>query len=87
MPLYEFKCELCGVFEEWRSLAQSSDPAFCPTCQMLGKRVITAPAISLSSSLSLRKQGLEPEVVKRDREPKPQTFQNQSCGRPWMLNH
>lgn len=87
MPLYEFKCETCGVFEEWRSLAQSSEPAFCPACQTQGKRVISAPAISLSSHLSLRRPSSEPEVVKRDREPKPQSFQTQSCGRPWMLNH
>ncbi|QZZ22360.1 zinc ribbon domain-containing protein [Leptothermofonsia sichuanensis E412] len=87
MPLYEFKCQSCGVFEEWRSLSQSSDPAVCPTCQQPGKRVISAPAVNLSSSLSLRHPRSEPELVKRETEPKPQKFQHQSCGRPWMLNH
>ncbi|NJP11250.1 MAG: zinc ribbon domain-containing protein [Leptolyngbyaceae cyanobacterium RU_5_1] len=85
MPLYEFKCQTCGVFEQWRSLAESSNPAFCPTCQVQGKRVFSAPAVNLSSSLPLRSSKLEPDVVKRDKEPKPQTFQSQSSGRPWML--
>ncbi|PSB51150.1 zinc ribbon domain-containing protein, partial [Chroococcidiopsis cubana CCALA 043] len=31
MPLYEFRCDDCGVFDEWRSLAECNNPAHCPT--------------------------------------------------------
>ncbi|WP_460192653.1 zinc ribbon domain-containing protein [Thermosynechococcus sp. FA-CM-4201] len=39
MPLYEFRCSTWGIFEEWRSLVPSSEPAFCPECQQLGQRI------------------------------------------------
>ena len=45
MPLYQFKCDDCGTFEEWRSLAKSSDPAYCPSCQELSKRIFSPPTI------------------------------------------
>ncbi len=87
MPLYEFRCATCGVFDVWRSLAESDQPAYCPTCQTAGKRIFSAPAVSLSSSLPLR-GGSEPELVKKsETEPKKPKFQSQACGRPWMLNH
>lgn len=89
MPLYEFKCDDCGLFDLWRTMSESSEPAYCPSCQTLGKRIFSAPAVNLSGSLSLRKASAEPELVTKscDREPSPRKFQNQSCGRPWMLNH
>ncbi|MBC7971446.1 MAG: zinc ribbon domain-containing protein, partial [Verrucomicrobia bacterium] len=31
MPLYEFKCDDCGVFDQWRPIAECNDPASCPT--------------------------------------------------------
>ena len=89
MPLYEFNCVTCGVFDLWRSMAESSQPAFCPTCNEQGKRIYSPPAVNLSSSLPAKSQNLEPEIVikKRDREPEKPKFQGQNCGRPWMLNH
>lgn len=87
MPLYEFKCGACGVFEEWRAMAESSNPATCPTCQLPGKRIFSAVAVNLSSRLPAQRGRTEPELVKRDRDPAPQAFRGQTCGRPWMLNH
>lgn len=86
MPLYEFKCETCGVFDVWRSLAESDQPATCPTCQTIGKRIFSAPAVSLSGSLPLR-GGSEPDLIKKQQELQQPKFQSQACGRPWMLNH
>lgn len=89
MPIYEFRCSACGVFELWRTMAESGNPAFCPTCEAPGQRVFSAPAINLSSTLPLRKNTSEPELMNksRDREPAKPKFQAQNCGRPWMLNH
>ncbi|MBF2025740.1 MAG: zinc ribbon domain-containing protein [Oscillatoriales cyanobacterium C42_A2020_001] len=89
MPIYEFRCSSCGVFEQWRTMAESSDPAFCPSCEAPGQRIFSAPAINLSSTLPLRKTASEPDLItkSRDREPAKPKFQAQNCGRPWMLNH
>ncbi|MGP1383027.1 MAG: FmdB family zinc ribbon protein [Thainema sp.] len=88
MPLYEFRCTTCGIFDQWRSMAESSLPAFCPTCDVQGKRIYSPPAINLSSALPSRSRRSEPEVVTQsNREPEKPKFQGQRCGRPWMLNH
>ena len=33
MPIYEYRCKVCGQeFEEVRSMSESDDPAVCPKC-------------------------------------------------------
>ncbi|MBW4553166.1 MAG: zinc ribbon domain-containing protein [Aphanocapsa sp. GSE-SYN-MK-11-07L] len=94
MPLYEFKCNDCGIFDLWRTMAESSSPADCPTCQTAARRIFSPP-ILLSGSLRLSKTANpEPELVKRDglrptgghREPEPPKLKSPQ-GRPWMINH
>ena len=91
MPLYEYKCGACGVFEGWRTLAEASTPMFCPTCEAVAKRVFSAPNVSLNSgSLGrLCGEGKEPGVVQRsqDREPAKPRYSQQQNGRPWMIGH
>jgi putative FmdB family regulatory protein len=86
MPLYQFKCDDCGTFEEWRSLAKSSDPAYCPSCQELSKRIFSPPTI-LSSSLRLKRENREPQLVQRQVEPKQPRVSTHTGGRPWMISH
>ena len=86
MPLYEFQCKDCGIFEEWRSLSKSSDPAYCPTCKERGKRIFSAPAI-LSGSLRLKKENPEPQLVRRESQPEQPRVKNHTGGRPWMIGH
>lgn len=86
MPLYEFRCDGCGVFDAWRSLAESSTPADCPECQEPGRRIFSAIGI-LSGSLRLKRENREPQVVMRDREPSPPQVQHHSGSRPWMIGH
>ncbi len=86
MPLYEFKCNDCGIFDLWRSMAESSSPAECPTCQSAARRVFSPPML-LSGSLRLsKKANPEPELVKLDREPEPPKLKSPQ-GRPWMITH
>jgi len=41
MPLYEYYCEHCdGVFEELRSMRESSEPAPCPLCDRDSRRIM-----------------------------------------------
>ena len=85
MPLYEFRCDGCGVFDSWRSMAESSNPAHCPGCDALGKRIFSPP-MTLSTG-RIKKVSAEPELIKRDLETKPPRVQYHSGTRPWMIGH
>jgi putative FmdB family regulatory protein len=88
MPLYDFRCEACGDFEAWRTLAELGTPMLCPNCETVTKRIFSPPNVNLNSSrLSLRRQEVkEPQVVNRELEPKPQPSKV-AHGRPWMVSH
>ncbi len=47
MPLYNYECAECGPFVSLRELSDRNRPAFCPDCQRIGKRAITAPNLCL----------------------------------------
>jgi putative FmdB family regulatory protein len=85
MPLYEFRCDGCGVFDLWRSMSESSDPADCPDCNQRGKRIFSPP-MTLSIG-RIKKVSAEPELVRRDLEPKQPRVQYHSGSRPWMVGH
>src|SRR3954470_19468561 len=41
MPLYEYYCESCnGVFEQLRSMRESSEPSSCPLCDRDSQRIM-----------------------------------------------
>jgi putative FmdB family regulatory protein len=41
MPIYEYFCEHCnGIFEELRSMRESSEPAPCPVCDREAPRIM-----------------------------------------------
>lgn len=89
MPLYEFRCEKCGLFEEWRTMAEASNPIICPDCQSAAKRIFSPPGVMLSSSLRLRQENSEPQRVKRtqERETITPNYQSHTDRRPWMISH
>jgi putative FmdB family regulatory protein len=86
MPLYEYRCQDCGVFEEWRSLSEVSLPSYCPTCQRPGKRIFSPPAV-LGGAFRLKQGNPEPQLIQRDLEPQPQRIKSHTGGRPWMISH
>ena len=88
MPLYEFKCNQCGVFDQWRSMAESSYPAHCPSCMEPAKRLFSAPML-LTGTLRLSKTANpEPQLVQRpSAEPIRAKAQSHPEGRPWMISH
>lgn len=92
MPLYEFRCETCGIFEQRLSLDESSNPMPCPTCEVVAKRVISAPGL-ITTPYALRsrvERSAEPRVVKRAQEPATQKHHHHHHhhqGRPWMIGH
>ena len=69
MPLYDFVCEGCGPFEQWRPV---SDPgARCPSCSGVARRVYSAPGVRrmgapLRTALQREERSAgAPEVVTR----------------------
>jgi putative FmdB family regulatory protein len=87
MPLYEFRCDDCGIFEAFRAIAEYNQPANCPTCEQPVKRIFSPPSAILSGSLRLKKENSEPQLVQRDRELKQPRVKDHRGGRPWMIGH
>jgi putative FmdB family regulatory protein len=97
MPIYEFFCANCGVFERWRTLSEASQPMYCPQCKTIVRRVYSAPGLvrtppSLAHARERsEKSAYEPAVVRRSHEggeEQPQTSQWQhSHSHPWSLGH
>lgn len=90
MPLYDFRCDTCGIFEQSRSIMQASDPMFCPTCQNIAKRLISAVGVlKTPTKLSKRiEQSAEPRVVQRKAQHNHSTHKHSHHhGRPWTVGH
>ncbi len=49
MPLYEYRCETCGRFENLQKLSDGPLAA-CPTCGGAVERLISAPAFQFKGS-------------------------------------
>ncbi|MGE3311166.1 MAG: FmdB family zinc ribbon protein [Limisphaerales bacterium] len=50
MPVYEFECEDCGVFEAFRPLDRRDDPLPCPDCDRTASRLVSAPNLAVLSA-------------------------------------
>lgn len=99
MPLYEFRCETCGLFDQWRTLSEATAPMVCPTCQSTAKRIYSVPGV-ITTPYALRRrveQSAEPKVVARpqgeesgsshDHSHKHSAQGHNHHGRPWMVGH
>lgn len=101
MPLYTFRCETCGPFEQWRTLNETSTPMLCPTCEAVAKRIYSAVGLIMTPHALRRRidQGAEPQVITRPQHQEPASHQHHSHqhgshghkhthpGRPWMVGH
>ena len=45
MPIYDFMCEDCGPFEQWRDHAAAGEPLACPSCGARARRSYAAPFV------------------------------------------
>ncbi len=97
MPRYEFFCETCGPFEQWRPFDEANNPMRCPVCQAAARRVYSLPGLVKTPPALARalyreeKSAHEPEVVRRElpsrEEPRGATVRRQARGRPWQIGH
>lgn len=98
MPIYEFECADHGSFELSRSIAQMREPAPCPDCGALGKRLLSAPNLPTGSAIGRRVAAVnersqhEPRIVQREAprsngEPAKRTVHSSHGGYPWAIGH
>jgi putative FmdB family regulatory protein len=50
MPLYNYQCDACGPFRNWRAMAQSDQPTACLSCGAPSLRLLSAPFLSCISA-------------------------------------
>jgi putative FmdB family regulatory protein len=51
MPSYDYECETCGVFTQFRPIAERDVPATCGICDGRATRVISAPHLAVMSPI------------------------------------
>ena len=49
MPVYDYKCDDCGIFQSVASVSCFAEPCACPTCGAVSPRALTVPQISTAS--------------------------------------
>lgn len=46
MPVYQYQCEKCGLFDQLRERAEASSPISCPICGGDTRRIYSPPSLS-----------------------------------------
>ncbi len=49
MPLYSYQCSVHGEFMQFKSISSRNEATYCPDCNMLAERFLTAPNLSVMS--------------------------------------
>ncbi len=49
MPIYSYQCVTHGEFVQLKTVSSRNDAAYCPDCNQLATRGITAPNLSVMS--------------------------------------
>jgi putative FmdB family regulatory protein len=51
MPSYEYECQTCGVFTEFRAMDERDRPGTCSICDGVAPRIISAPNLAVMQPL------------------------------------
>lgn len=71
MPLYEYECEVCGVFTALKKVSEHRDPAMCEECGGVGLRIISLPQLAILDKVKRsahernEKSAHEPSIKRR----------------------
>lgn len=71
MPIFDFYCPKCGIFELMTGFKREGETTTCPTCGAPSPRIFSPPTFSRvfcgTRHLLLRRQekGVEPRVVRK----------------------
>ena len=93
MPIYVYRCDGCGPFEERRSFEEAGEAAACPECGAAARRVYTMPntkrvPAGLSTAMDrAEKSAHEPEVARRPAGRSGTGHRHGHGGRPWTIGH
>ncbi|PPB50120.1 hypothetical protein C4K88_05480 [Arthrobacter pityocampae] len=69
MPIYEYRCPRCDVFELTRGMGSAPAEEDCPTCGQRARRRISAPRLARTGTAAFRlidaaeRSASEPRVV------------------------
>jgi putative FmdB family regulatory protein len=72
MPLYDYRCRVCGPFREFRPLSAWDKAARCPGCGKPSKRTVAMPRLSrVSRAVRIahernERSADEPRVMRRE---------------------
>jgi putative FmdB family regulatory protein len=72
MPRYNYTCESCGPFSDWRPMSKSDLDASCPSCGSASKRQIAMPFLQrVSRNVRIahernERSADEPKVMRRE---------------------
>lgn len=58
MPVYQYKCDDCGLFEETKPLSLFAEPCKCPACGAISPRALTVPQMSVMTSYARRSHAI-----------------------------
>ena len=77
MPVYEYKCDDCGVFEDVVPMSRFADPQDCPGCGLSARRVmLSVPNVSFVSGASRTAH----ETNERSRDQPKRSAHGPGCG-------
>lgn len=69
MPIYEYRCPNCAIFEVILPLGAAEETQTCPTCRQTARRKISAPNLSKTGTSAFKliestvRSASEPQVV------------------------
>jgi len=72
MPLYDYACDRCGPFRDWRPMSEAGLDADCPECGGPSPRQIAMPSLrQVSRSVRIahernERSAEEPKVMRRE---------------------
>jgi putative FmdB family regulatory protein len=89
MPLYEYQCSGCGLFEASQPMAQATAPVVCPACGKRSRRILSATAIAGPRRSGRRRGPVGPQLVEQgtQKDPPKAAPNVTTHGRPWMIGH
>ncbi len=72
MPLYDYACDSCGPFRDWRPMSAFDEDVSCPNCGSASKRLVAMPFLPCVSPNNRiahernERSAHEPKVMRRE---------------------
>jgi putative FmdB family regulatory protein len=72
MPLYDYACDGCGPFRDWRPMSEAASEADCPACGRPSMRTVSSPFLACVSRNTRiahernERSAEEPKVMRRE---------------------